>query len=554
MGATREFLPRRHVVAGVASTVVISLTALTSGLAPAVADPSAPTTTVAEVPVPRDTPSQQPTVEAEVPTAATQPVPKPARTPEVTASPPAPVEQTPVQEPSPTVAPAPVTVAPAPQTTVAPKPSTTTVAEPTTRASAPAPVPTSTSTSTSKSTPAPKPTPSQSAVEPTSVPPVSPTDDRPAPVDRVTEPPTPDAVTSTAQVPAPETTLPAVVEATPTVTGKPTETETSSTVAKAARPIETLRPQTLDAPESDVELARHATPVEEKPAPAPQHDVAALAVALKVTDRDDSRVDNRDWNRPDFQPRGDSRHDDGLNWDRKVRQWRPDWVQYDEYYRPMIFNPYRDPVRVVYMYQNSPRIVQINPLQRVIMYAADLAAYSFTAVVVNALNTAVNVAVGSFFGGGYIPAVGMAPPPPPPPVLRYDNVPVQVRYSSAVYEPFRVQRVVDVGDDTRYGERKVLLDGVTPAWGVWTQSGSGERQFEVHRTQQFPGLDDPREAPLPGDYRMQLVSGSTANTASAADSGLDRNQVYLIAAAVACSVLSLGAVGLVVLMGRRRGM
>jgi hypothetical protein len=35
---------------------------------------------------------------------------------------------------------------------------------------------------------------------------------------------------------------------------------------------------------------------------------------------------------------------------------------------------------------------------------------------------------------------------------------------------------------------------------------------------------------------------------------LDRNQVYLIAAAVACSVLSLGAVGLVVLMGRRRGM
>jgi hypothetical protein len=220
----------------------------------------------------------------------------------------------------------------------------------------------------------------------------------------------------------------------------------------------------------------------------------------------------------------------------------------------MIFNPYRDPVRVVYMYQNSPRIVQINPLQRVIMYAADLAAYSFTAVVVNALNTAVNVAVGSFFGGGYIPAIGLAPPPPPPPVLRYDNVPVQVRYSSAVYEPFRVQRVVDVGDDTRYGERKVLLDGVTPAWGVWTQSGSGERQFEVHRTQQFPGLDDPREAPLPGDYRMQLVSGSTADTASAADSALDRNQVYLIAAAVACSVLSLGAVGLVVLMGRRRGM
>jgi hypothetical protein len=225
-------------------------------------------------------------------------------------------------------------------------------------------------------------------------------------------------------------------------------------------------------------------------------------------------------------------------------------VQYDEYYRPIIVNPYRDPVRVVYVYQNSPRIVTINPLQRVVLYAAELAAYSFTAVVVNALNTAVNVAVGSFFGGGFIPAVGVPLPPPPPPVWRYDNVPVQVRYSRAVYEPFRVQRIVDVGDDTRYGERKVLLDGVTPAWGVWTQTAAGERQFEVHRTQQFPGLDEPREAPLPGDYRMQLVSGNTTE----ASNGLDRNQVYLIAAAVACSVLSLGAVGLVVLMGRRRGM
>jgi hypothetical protein len=321
----------------------------------------------------------------------------------------------------------------------------------------------------------------------------------------------------------------------------PSGTETASTAIKAARPIETVRPQTLDAPEPDVELARNAKPIEQQPEPAPQQDIAALAVSLNVTHRDDRQY--RDFDRPDFRARG-------LDWDRTVRQWRPEWVQYDEYYRPIIVNPYRDPVRVVYVYQNSPRIVTINPLQRVVLYAAELAAYSFTAVVVNALNTAVNVAVGSFFGGGFIPAVGVPLPPPPPPVWRYDNVPVQVRYSRAVYEPFRVQRIVDVGEDTRYGERKVLLDGVTPAWGVWTQNGTGERQFEVHRTQQFPGLDEPREAPLPGDYRMQLV----ADNATDASNGLDRNQIYLIAAAVACSLLSLGAVGLVVLMGRRRGM
>ena len=76
--------------------------------------------------------------------------------------------------------------------------------------------------------------------------------------------------------------------------------------------------------------------------------------------------------------------------------------------------------------------------------------------------------------------------------MRYDNVPVFVNYSNARYEPFRVNRIVDVGDDAQFGERKVLLDGVTPAWGVWNESPSGERQFEVHRTQQFPGLEATR--------------------------------------------------------------
>ena len=99
-----------------------------------------------------------------------------------------------------------------------------------------------------------------------------------------------------------------------------------------------------------------------------------------------------------------------------------------------------------------------------------MAAYSFTAVLLSPLNAVLNVAVGSFFGGGFVPAVGLPLPPPPPPVLRYDNVPVQVRYSDAVYQPFRVQRIIDVGDDTVYGERKVLLDGTTPAWGTWTQT------------------------------------------------------------------------------------
>jgi hypothetical protein len=319
------------------------------------------------------------------------------------------------------------------------------------------------------------------------------------------------------------------------------------------RPIELLKPETLTAPVEDVATAKAAAAVDVKlPAPAPVQDMADLAKVVNVANfQFDNRADwnlqaNRpDWDRRDNRPDWDRRDDRpmGRDWDNRVRQWRPDWVQYDDYYRPVLFNPYRDPVRVVYVYRNAPRIVYIPPLQRIVMEVADLAAYSFTAVVVNAVNTAVNVAVGSFFGGGYYPGVGVPLPPPPPPVLSYANVPVQVRYSDAVYQPFRVQRIVDAGDDVQYGERRVLLDGVTPAWGQWTQSPSGERQFEVHRTQQFPGLDEPREAPLPGDYNLQLVNDQK---------GLENPNKALTIAAVTCGVLSLGAIGLSVYIGRRR--
>lgn len=50
MGAAREEFLRRSMVAGLASTVVISLTALTAGVAPALADPDTVVTTTAQAP------------------------------------------------------------------------------------------------------------------------------------------------------------------------------------------------------------------------------------------------------------------------------------------------------------------------------------------------------------------------------------------------------------------------------------------------------------------------------------------------------------------------
>jgi hypothetical protein len=157
-----------------------------------------------------------------------------------------------------------------------------------------------------------------------------------------------------------------------------------------------------------------------------------------------------------------------------------------------------------------------------------------------------DVAVGNFFGGGYFPGPGLPPPPPPPPVRTLTDVPVQVKYTNATYQPIRVRKVVDVGPDPAVGGlTKVLLDGATPAWGEWKQSEGGVPQFEVNKTQSFPGMEAPAEGPLPGDYDLQLVSDSKPT-------GFSGKDIAVIAVAAIVAVLGLGAIGLTYFLGRRR--
>ncbi len=301
----------------------------------------------------------------------------------------------------------------------------------------------------------------------------------------------------------------------------------------------TPEPLILQAPKTDVELAKTATPRVETPLPAPKQDVEAIrnAIDLQVFNREDQHRNGLPSDTTNLSP-------DDRGWDRKVRQFDSSWVQYDRDNRPVISNPYPEPMQIVYPDQNEPRIATAAPLSRIVLNVTEFAAYSFTALAINAVNNLINVAVGSFFGGSYVPAAGVALPAPPQ-VSGFGNVPVQVRYSQAVYEPFTVRRVVDVGDDVRYGERKVLLDGVTPAWGVWTHNSTGQRQFEVHTTQQFPGLEDPGEGPLPGDYQLRLASNESSP-------GLTTSDVYLITAASVITVLGFTAIAWSLLLGRRR--
>lgn len=574
----------RSAVAVLSSGAVISLSALSGGVAPAFAKPGDHSDPGPVIPTPTVVVPEAPQVQEQAPVEA-PPAPKEAPAPPKVEAPPKQLAPAPeIQAPAPAPEAAPQPQAPAPQIQApppqpqAPAPQVQAPAPP--KKEAPRVVEAPKVDPPKAEAPkvdAPKPDAPQMDV-PTDTPKVdapkvdAPKVDDPAPLPAANQPAAPSDPKQDAQIPrypasgqtpggkdnAPDGKQPpAVDQVKPGADGARDATGDTksdpSTVSKAAQRIPTAQPDTMQAPEQDIEFARQSKPVELKPEPAKKNDVDFLSSAINVDSKtklgpvesefragSEFSIGHRDWDR-------DRDHDrdwdwDKKHWDHKVRQWDRRWVEYDDWYRPVFCNPYRAPVRIVYIYERAPRIVIVPPLGRAVIDAAALAAYSFTAVVLNSANLAADVAVGTFFGGGYIPPIG-APFVPPPPLLRYDNVPVQVRYSNATYQPFRVNQIVDLGDDVQYGGRKVLLDGATPAWGQWTTSPTGERQFEVHRTQQYPGLGDPQEAPLPGDYRMQLASDESA---------ADRTQMYLTAAAGVVGGLGLAALGLALYLGRRR--
>jgi hypothetical protein len=299
---------------------------------------------------------------------------------------------------------------------------------------------------------------------------------------------------------------------------------------------------TMKAPQQDVATAEASVPAEHKPEPAAATDVANLRdkVQSSPTDANGSNRDGQDRgagdpNRPDS---------DHHQWDHQVRQWDRNWVRYDEDYRPIICNPYQNQLQIVYDYDGAPEIVVIPPLGSALLDAAEYGAYNFTALVLDAAGEAVDAAVGSFFGGGYDPGDGL-PPPAPYPLTTYDDVPVAVDYPDESYDPFVANQIVDAGPDPQYGEDKALLDGVTPVWGDWTQTPDGQREFDVHKTQQFPGLDAPAPGPLPGNYQLHLASKPS--------SGTPTKDLYIVAASAVAATLGLGgAVALAISRRRRR--
>jgi hypothetical protein len=229
----------------------------------------------------------------------------------------------------------------------------------------------------------------------------------------------------------------------------------------------------------------------------------------------------------------------------RVMQWQPDWVQYDEYFRPVFLNPFPEPLKLIYEVGGVPRILLVPPRGRMVTEVPDLGSYNFTALRLNVIGLPIDVAVGNFFGGGYFPGSGL-PPPPPPPVQTLTDAVVQVKYANTTFQPIVVRELVDVGSDPLVGgQDKVLLDGVTPAWGEWKQNAAGEPQFEIHATQRLPGIEAPAEGPLPGNYELRLLSDSSAT-------GLLGKDITLAEAAAIAAALCVGAIVLTIFLGRRR--
>lgn len=234
------------------------------------------------------------------------------------------------------------------------------------------------------------------------------------------------------------------------------------------------------------------------------------------------------------------------SWSQSVTSWSSSWVSYDSYYRPIIVNPYQTPLQVVYTYDDGPRIITVDPLQRVVLDAKTPGVYSFTALTMKDPKTVATASVGSFSGGGYKPAPGQPPPAKPAAPKSFDNVLVQIRYAAESSKPFRVKKLYDLGDDPSVGgARRVLLDGEVPAWGQWTKTSNGEALFAITKTQQLPGLNAPAEGPLPG-YKVQLL----ANEHSAKHSVWDG--VWIWVGIAAAGVVVAGGIVFAVLTGRRR--
>nr|WP_232066592.1 hypothetical protein [Mycobacterium parmense] len=168
----------------------------------------------------------------------------------------------------------------------------------------------------------------------------------------------------------------------------------------------------------------------------------------------------------------------------RPRHW--DYVDYDEYRRPSLYNPLGEAMTFCYFYDGAEREAYVPAGGRIVLDAAAVGLVPFTAVGDS------HVASGSFYGGAWIPPDGFDGPPPPgynppPPPPVYQHVYAYVLADNQTVDVGRVQ-VVGRDDSQPTGSQETfLLDDSTLAWGQVNDS-DGSAQITVTKTQPLPGV------------------------------------------------------------------
>ena len=168
----------------------------------------------------------------------------------------------------------------------------------------------------------------------------------------------------------------------------------------------------------------------------------------------------------------------------RPRHW--DYLDYDDYHRPMLYNPLTQAMTFRYFYNGAYREAYVPAGGRIVLDAATGGVFPFTAVGDSYL------ASGSFHGGAWIPRDGWNGPPPPdytppaPPGV-YQHVSAYVPADNQTVEVGQVE-VVGHDDSQPAGSQDTfLLDDSTLAWGQ-VNDPSSSAQIRVTKTQSLPGV------------------------------------------------------------------
>lgn len=184
-----------------------------------------------------------------------------------------------------------------------------------------------------------------------------------------------------------------------------------------------------------------------------------------------------------------------------VRPARWDYVDYDEYRRPIFYNPIDTDMTFRYFYGGDYREVYVPRGGRIVLDVGMLGVFPFTAVGMDGDY----LTAGYFNGGAWLPPDGWVGPPPPdwappPDPVVYNNPQV---YVPAADQAVTVSKAVVMGhDDSRPSGQQdaFMLDDTTLAFGTDHHDG----HIDVTKTQSLPGVG-------PSDDGQSLVDLASLN-------------------------------------------